>query len=170
MEATIIEMLPIAEMLHNGADGIDWTQKLDAGKEEKPCLFFQPDATVLTDGYCRVYSLRPLVCRLFGFASFRNKNGTPKTVVCRRMRQLMTDDRERLDLMIDTAPAFVDYSIRVSTLHPELGSRLYPINYAAYAAFEKYALWARLNAASTSMLPKNPETPKPARRRWRLAA
>lgn len=170
VEATILEMLPLAETLHNGAGGIDWMEKLDACKAEKPCLFFQPDPIVSTDGHCRVYALRPLVCRLFGYAAFRDKNGTRKTTGCRRMRHPMTDDPERDSRWGDTAPAFVDYSIRISTLYPELGSRLFPINFAAYAAFEKYALWARLNAASASALPEKPEAPEPSPRRWKRAA
>ena len=50
--------------------------------EAPPCPFHEPERP---GGHCGVYPGRPLVCRLFGFAAVRDREGRPSYSLCRLM-------------------------------------------------------------------------------------
>jgi Fe-S-cluster containining protein len=47
-----------------------------------PCPFHESGRS---GGHCGVYHARPLICRLFGFASVRDREGRPSYALCRLM-------------------------------------------------------------------------------------
>ncbi len=96
---------------------------------DKPCVFYDP----ALERPCSIYPLRPLICRLFGFAGRRDKYGMIQYLPCSRMLH-------KPRLRDATPPVFSDYSIRLANLYPPLGTDRRQLN----AAFFKAAQWLLL--------------------------
>jgi Fe-S-cluster containining protein len=103
-----------------------------AAEEETahPCVFYEE----ILPEHCTIYSLRPLVCRLFGFAGRRDKHGRAQFSPCRRMTPPAVP--------VDPAavPVFSDFAARLEGLYPPLGSERRGLN----AAFHRAAQWLLL--------------------------
>lgn len=95
-----------------------------------PCLFYDE----ALEGHCTIYRLRPLVCRLFGFAGWRDKHGLARFRPCRRMGSAGAP--------VDAAlvPVFGDFAARLEGIYPLLGYERCAIN----AAFHRAAQWLLL--------------------------
>lgn len=91
-----------------------------------PCVFYNPAA----DRHCDVYGLRPLVCRLFGFAGTRDKHGKVRYGPCRRMVPAPARGGA-------CPPVFGDWAARLEGLEPSLGWVRLPLG----AAFLHAARW-----------------------------
>jgi len=70
----IRERPDLAERAHSWAEG--------GAPREPPCPFHE---SAREGGHCGVYPARPLICRLFGFASVRDREGRPSYALCRLM-------------------------------------------------------------------------------------
>jgi Fe-S-cluster containining protein len=62
------------------ARAIDWSDAVIG--MAPPCPFYE---AARPDGHCVVYPARPLICRLFGFAALRDREGIESYSLCRRM-------------------------------------------------------------------------------------
>ena len=81
-----------------------WT----TGELEGACPFYR----VQGDPYhCRIYPVRPLICRLFGFAGSRNKQGE---AVFRRCRHMSGTTPPDLEITLLMGP----YGLRLEALSP----------------------------------------------------
>ncbi|MFH1469126.1 MAG: YkgJ family cysteine cluster protein [Pseudomonadota bacterium] len=126
-EDSVLAALPAARWaLERG-----WEEQLVIAAREAsdgPCVFYDGER----GGHCAVYPLRPLICRLFGYAAGRDKHGQIAYRPCRRM--------------VGTAhagplpPVYVDLAQRLEQRHPPLGNRHLPLN----QAFLEAAAWLSL--------------------------
>jgi Fe-S-cluster containining protein len=129
-EDSVLSALPAARW----AVESDFVEALEAAaleRPEGPCVFFDADA----DKHCMIYPLRPLVCRLFGFAGRRDKHGLVQYRPCRRMKDPDGPGPA-------TVPVFSDFSARIDGLYPPLGRERLPLN----LAFFKAAQWLLLRS------------------------
>jgi len=143
IEVSVAEMFPLAEELFRRDEAVVWLGRLSAAGDTDICLFYQPDPLIPGNGRCQFYSWRPSVCRLFGFASVKDKKGKPKLAACARQKISFPSIVESAGNSVQSgliALNFTDYSIQLSGVDPYLGSRLLPINRAARIALEKYGL------------------------------
>lgn len=85
-EVSMLEMMPLASVLLRRKRVDLWLKKLSSLPEEGRCIFYQGNPAVNTNGRCRIYPLRPLICRLFGFAARKKKNGA-QILICARMKE-----------------------------------------------------------------------------------
>ena len=76
VEITLLEALPLGIHLWQTGQAELWLEKLSRLEPEEPCLFFRREDSTSAWG-CSCYELRPLVCRLFGFAAVLDKKGQP---------------------------------------------------------------------------------------------
>ncbi len=97
-------------------------------RKEGPCVFFDLHGR----GHCAVYPLRPLICRLFGFAAVRDKHGQPSYRPCRRMMGCWAPGAP--------PPVYADLAQRLEQRYPPLGSQHLPLN----LAFLQAAQWLSL--------------------------
>jgi len=121
-----------------------------------PCVFYNAERAQ----HCTVYPLRPLLCRLFGFAGRRDKQGAAQYRPCRRMNA-------GAGAVSAAPPLFGEQASRLESIHPALGGRRLPMN----LAFAEAAAWLLLRSQYATDGPddRTPPAPKPTRPRPRAA-
>lgn len=140
VETTLIEMMPLAEDLWKKNEADIWLDRLNSAGDISSCVFFRKDEEVPDNGRCLVYELRPLICRLFGFFTIRDKNGKYDYGSCGVMKRKYPDNyRRALKMVTEGAhPSNVtDYSIQIISMGVGLDNKMLPINIAAKMAIEK---------------------------------
>ena len=143
--ASVLEMLPLALDIYRTGDEDRVMDALVAQGENLTCVMFQPGPIDPDTGRCLRYAVRPLVCRLFGFAARHNKHGHLEFAGCRVMKEY----NPQAYLQVETGlqerflfPVFQDFFMQVASQDPHLGYRMMPINQALREALE-YVYWKR---------------------------
>jgi Fe-S-cluster containining protein len=150
-EATVIELLPAAEELFSRREAQQWLERIASIRENERCVFYQPDPLIPGNGRCDLYILRPSVCRLFGFAVIKNKDGKPELLTCRRQKEqipvLVKKAQEAISRGM-AVPSFNYFFLQIVALEPSLGRHRLPINQALQFALERYGLTVQLMEAN----------------------
>ena len=97
------------------------------------------------NGRCGVYKLRPLICRLFGFFTVKDKHDNYVYGSCRIIKQTYPADYQKAKELIEKGfhPSnMTDFMIRVVAMGSDLGRKMLPINVAARVAIEKVGLYS----------------------------
>jgi uncharacterized protein len=142
IHASIAEMMPVAEaVLEAGQAEALWERA--AAAEGEPCILLERHGPGL--GGCSVYALRPIVCRLFGYAAVRGRGGLPELSVCAihaaEQPEIATRARNLVTAGLE-APLFMEMQERSGELDPDAAT-LHPINRALRLAIERVALRTR---------------------------
>ena len=154
VEATVLECIPLAFELFRTGQAEFILKRLEENSGERQCVLYRPDFTAAGLWGCSQYGHRPVVCRLFGFAGYRGRDGLPRLAMCRVMKDRSGEigapclTAEDLSAM----PLFSDAGLAVTALHPSLGTVRLPINKALYEALQKVGMFLDLAV---------PETPAP---------
>jgi Fe-S-cluster containining protein len=147
VEATVLEMLPLALRLQRERRLEQTLAGLGPGEPPRPCVFYSPAPLGSFGGHCSVYPLRPLVCRLFGFAAMTDPEGRPQLVLCRRLREADPAGARKAAAGAASGrlpvPVMSEWSLAMYRLDPGLGTRALPINEALGQALERVALERR---------------------------
>jgi Fe-S-cluster containining protein len=140
VETTVVEMMPLALLLWDKGEAENWLERIEAARDNPACVFFKAEPGSATRGRCTVYAMRPLICRLFGFFTVRNKYGKYVYGSCRVIKQRYPEIYEnavrRLD-EIQHPSACTDYGIRIIGMDSGYGAGMVPINHAASIALKK---------------------------------
>ena len=140
VEATVPEMLPLAVEIFRDGQAEYWLERLKDPERSFRCALFSENRVGNGDGYCRYYAQRPVLCRLFGFSSVRNRNGKKILALCRQMKQFSPEIVGQALEISDQAPCFSEIYTWVYDLDPAQGARPLPINMALAAAIERVGL------------------------------
>lgn len=146
VEASVVELLPMARALvEDGQADVVYERAISG--QSASCVLYQPQAQDPSLGRCSRYQHRPSVCRLFGFAAIRRKDGGKELVSCDWHKKLQPEAVSLAQKAIDNGglvPMFPDIGMRLSALTalPTLTSKL-PINQALALAIEKISLAQR---------------------------
>jgi len=141
VEATVLEVLPLAEQILMMQE----EEMILAAIEEKEnqvdhsCILYRPHGPDSEKGKCTYYAYRPLLCRLFGFASRRNKFGDLEFSTCKILREKNPGTVRRAEIALFEGldiPVYQDSFYRIGSIHPDKGFRRLPINLALKAALE----------------------------------
>jgi Fe-S-cluster containining protein len=150
VEATVLEMLPLVLDLRRRGLLDSTLGRLGPAEPPRPCLFYSPAPLGVFGGHCSVYPWRPLLCRLFGFASVADPGGRPELAVCGRMRAAIPDRTRAAAAAVLAgrlrAPLMRDWSLVAYRLDPALGANPLPINSALKQALERVGLEQGLRA------------------------
>ena len=139
VEASIFEMLPLGLLLWEEGRAEEVLQKLEGIHPEDPCISLNLHPTGEGPGGCIHYSLRPLICRLFGFSATVDKKGNPVVVLCKPLKEKHSGIDHRINDQIREnlpVPLMPDFSRRIAFIDPRLGQEKYPINIALWEALE----------------------------------
>lgn len=150
IEATPIEMLPIALELFDKKQSQKWIEKAEAENWEGGCIFYQRDEFIAGNGRCSIYAFRPSVCRLFGFATVKNKQGTDEFAACRYHKEMMPEVVQKVKESIAGGmpmASFPESAIQLSNIEPQLGNQRMPINQALKIAIHRVGLMAQWEKA-----------------------
>ena len=135
INASPAEFLPFA--WHAWRLGLleQWFDELEK-HEGKICIFAR-----LSEGAwgCRIYPVRGLICRLFGFSATSDKNGRPLFAACRVLRQARPEMMQQVGQYLERGgkmPVIASCYRRLSAIDPVLGQELMPINSAIKKALE----------------------------------
>ncbi|MEC7755209.1 MULTISPECIES: YkgJ family cysteine cluster protein [Roseivirga] len=137
IEATPLEFLPLAFDLF-------LTRRIDEAyaqlaNAQSYCLLFAPKPLSLDKGSCSQYVHRGLICRLFGYSAMKGKNGEPKYVTCKIIKESQPEKvahAQALSIQGNEVPMMSDYYFRIRSIDPDLGTHRYPINEAIRKAIE----------------------------------
>lgn len=146
IETSPLEMLPLALELFRQGKAQECLDKLDKCNELDLCIFYESDSLIPGNGRCGVYAWRPAVCRLFGFATVKNKQGKPEFAACRHHKQTVPAVVEIAKQAVTAgvpAPNFSQYGIEIANLDPDLGYRQMPLNQALKIAIQRVGLIAQ---------------------------
>lgn len=157
VEATPLEMLPLAVELFRRGEGELWLERLEtaAGPGAGPCQFFAPDPLDPASGRgrCTVYPWRPALCRLFGFATVMSKYGEPTLAVCARHREQVPDGVASAIAALaenpSCLPSFGAIAEQIIALDPSWGRDRLSINEAARVALGRVGFWVQLTGQTT---------------------
>ena len=141
VETTVLEMLPLAQDLSRRGEAEAWWQETENRDFPGQCVFYIPDEGDRDQGRCGVYSLRPLICRMFGYTGNKDKYGRLRLVACNVMKrlfpQVLEEALERVDSGKDKPPVMADFIMRVAMIDPELTKESIAINDAFKKAVER---------------------------------
>jgi Fe-S-cluster containining protein len=92
------------------------------------CPFWNPEKP---GENCMIYSVRPLICRLFGFCSVMDKSGEPEFALCRQMSPIAGSEKRHFvgtaimgTLFGAIPPQMGDFSREIVSLDPgDAGTR-----------------------------------------------
>jgi uncharacterized protein len=166
VEATVLECLPLAFLLFASAQADAVLQQLDDAGDTLRCILYRPDLTRAGHWGCSQYETRTVVCRLFGFAGNRDRDGVPRLAMCRVIAELSSSSAqtklmplrymkdslgaENPLILIDDPqaplPLFGEAGLRITALHPGLGTVRMPINAALRQAIMKVGMVLDLEA------------------------
>ncbi|CAD5258400.1 Fe-S-cluster oxidoreductase [Imperialibacter sp. EC-SDR9] len=140
LSATILEFLPLAYHLYKTDKAEEMLAKMDEESESTICHLFNPLVVGAGSGFCGNYKYRGLICRLFGYAASRDKNGQKTLVTC----QLIKADQPvqyqttvgAISAGTMAVPMMSDYQSQLMGIDWELGSKFYPVNTAIRKAVE----------------------------------
>ena len=140
VETAVLELLPLATDLWRRGLAEIYLQKLEPLKLFQPCVFYQAEIPAGAAGHCGCYDLRPTICRLFGFATRLDKDGTREVVTCAQMKTAVPAAYERVCQRLAAglkAPELAPFSRRVMAVDFALSQERIPINHALRAAIER---------------------------------
>lgn len=140
IEASVLEMLPLALHLYDtglAESTLDALQQHD--QDQAGCFFYQASSEDRKSGHCGVYPYRPAVCRMFGAAGYRGREGEVLLSVCKVIR---ADAPEAViateqSLSSETPPMMRNHKAQIAQLDYELSKENMPIKRATAAALEK---------------------------------
>lgn len=139
VEASPFEMLPLSIYLWKKGKAESLLEQLTKTDREGPCILLNRNPSLFSEGGCRYYSLRPLICRLFGFSAISDKYGNPKIALCKPLKELNAEIEDRINERIQgglKVPLIPHLSQQVAFIHPNLGKDLYSINDSLRQALE----------------------------------
>lgn len=147
VETTILEVMPLAREIYlRWEDDTVMSAIFEKDQEQDSSCVLLNDASTGSDTVaCGYYEFRPLICRLFGFASRRNKSGQIELMACRIVGESTPAEVRRAEIALSQGlplPVYQDAFMRISYIKPNIGSRRLPINKALKEAIETI-FWSR---------------------------
>lgn len=143
LETSVLELLPLAYVLWNRPKRDLWLRKLKKLPSEGRCVFYEKSAAGPGQGRCRIYHLRPLMCRLFGFAAKTNKFGGKQWVLCNPLKGNLGAEYVRLSGEINkklAIPSVLEYRMEAQHRATETEARLHAFPDALYEAMSVVSL------------------------------
>jgi uncharacterized protein len=138
IETTALEMMPMASHLWATGEA-DQALLSIAEVKDNSCILYQKEPKNNQKGCCKVYELRPLICRLFGFFTVKNKYGKYVYGSCKVIKEAYPQAYLKALKIIEEGhhPSHMtDFAIRVLAQGSSLGRNMLPINMALKTAIE----------------------------------
>lgn len=137
VEASIFEMLPMAQKILEEGKLDEWVQKLETAEQDF-CLIYDQQS-----GKCTRYEERPSLCRMFGVAGYKNKRNEVTLSICKFIKESYGVSEVQITPN-EPVPMLKDWSFKLGSVDHRLIQDKMPINQALYQALMKVALYAQL--------------------------
>ncbi len=140
VHTTPLEMMPLAHAILSRGEGQIWLDRIQAKKEDHICVLYAPGPlSDASTGHCSHYALRPAICRLFGFAAVRRRDGSLELAACKLLKQTQPKDVLRAKAHQNQAPCFTHFGTLLKTLDLS-ATNLMPINIALHQVILRLGL------------------------------
>jgi len=133
ISASPLEFLPMAYYLYKEGKADEIYDKIDALPDNDLCVFFS--ALGNTGGGCSEYLYRGLICRLFGFATNRDKQGTNRLITCKPIKEQPVYTAITAK-QLTKAPVMTEYYMQLAAIDFSLANEQLQINQAVKRALE----------------------------------
>ncbi|MBN1553030.1 YkgJ family cysteine cluster protein [bacterium] len=140
VEATVAEVIPLCHYFFRTGYVPRIYEILEIYKANAnlTCILYLPDPDNTQHGRCQFYNFRPLICRMFGFGSRKNRLGQMDVMTCRMLKQ-QEDAYQRYAAFIKQhveLPVVSNYFYKIAMMVPEYGLKLMPVNDAIQDCIE----------------------------------
>jgi Fe-S-cluster containining protein len=146
VEASLVEALPLAEEILRGGEEAQVLEAIEKKSERGSSLcLFHKEYSQDAKGFCQHYAVRPLLCRMFGYAGRIGKSGSPEFSPCGTIKTVFKDNAAKASEDVSrglSVPCYNDFFMRIALLSPALGFKMLPINTAFKEAIE-YLAWRK---------------------------
>ena len=142
IEASVLEFIPLAFELFLQRKSREFKEQL-LSSHSPTCTLFQLNVLQVmghyTAGQCTAYKHRGLICRLFGYASVRDKQGAKRLSTCKLLKTAYAETIDQLHHSgnINAIPNFTNYYQKLVQIDFRLGQEFHPINKALVRAIEE---------------------------------
>lgn len=144
IRASVLEMIPLAWFLHLSNLQDEVFEKLD--QSHAVCVSLRVLDTGEGAGGCLYYEQRPLICRLFGNAGIRIRDGQTAIYTCNIMKTtdpvLFQQVMKRLQHGF-RIPMAEDFQTRLYVIDFAMASEIHPVNLSLRIAMEKISFYFR---------------------------
>jgi Fe-S-cluster containining protein len=143
IEASVLEFLPFAFQLYLEKKTDSFKNQLVQVNTSSICALFKFSSSALLHNYisgqCTQYQHRGLICRLFGFASVKDKYGQKRLSTCKLIKATFPDEINRVSTTdeIEKMPNFSEYYTQLIQIDFKLAKEFHPINKAILRAIEE---------------------------------
>ena len=154
--SSALEFLPLACELWKRGKSEEWIGRISADTTPLKCVFYEKFTGGEGKGHCRIYAWRPLVCRVFGFSSVRDKMGKHIYAACSVLKKGYSEKVEKaMNMTIGRSapPVITKFSGALSGIDPYLSMDQISIGEAAVVALEKVVLLCHIAAKIKRPLP-----------------
>jgi Fe-S-cluster containining protein len=157
VEASILEVLPLALEIYSRRQEEEVLTSIQEKEEHQDsrCAVLLSEPPQEGKGPCGYYEFRPLLCRLFGFASRKNKFNKPEFSPCRIIKNIDPDRVKRAEISVSEGmkvPVYQEAFMRIASINPSMGFRILPINQALKGALE-HLYWMNPDKSFLPALP-----------------
>ena len=161
VEATVLECIPLAFELFRTLQAELILKRLEKNGDEMRCVLYRSDYTAAGLWGCTQYRHRAVVCRLFGFAGNPDRHGIAQLAMCRVMKEQTSEGGAAIVVEDPHSPMplFVDAGLRITTLHPHLGTVRLAINVALREALLKVGILLAFSAPEKFCTSSDHENP-----------
>ncbi|RKD91491.1 YkgJ family cysteine cluster protein [Mangrovibacterium diazotrophicum] len=133
ISASPLEFLPLAYFLYKEGRADEVYDRLEQLPENDLCILFSALGTAA--GGCSEYTYRGLICRLFGYASNRDKMGQNRLVTCKPIKE-STPYAQLTSKQLVKAPVMSEYYMQLAAIDFGLANEQLQINQAIKRALE----------------------------------
>lgn len=143
IEASVLEFLPLAFQLFLEKKTENFKSELLKTEQSSICALFKINTLALNHnyimGHCSSYQHRGLICRLFGFASVKDKHEKKRLSTCKLIKSKFSEEIQLASTIhaIENMPNFSDYYSRLMQIDFKLAKEFHPINKAILRAIEE---------------------------------
>lgn len=147
VHTSVVELEPLAvELVARGQAEAEAVLARAAAAGPGQCVFY--DSHGPGQGRCMVYPLRPAICRLFGFAAVRDKQGRPELAGCKVHKAQQPEVMAHARALVAggaPVPMMVAWQQEALDLGSSATGALVPINVAIEQALERALFLAALS-------------------------
>lgn len=139
VHASVLEFLPLAFDLYEKGKAEKALELLEEVGEEAFCIIYKSFSQDAKSGFCSDYANRGMICRLFGSAARRNKEGKKELITCKIIKEQKADLYQRTVQVIKegaVVPSSGDAYSQLYNIDFQLTKEQFPINVAIKKALE----------------------------------
>ncbi|WP_370087257.1 YkgJ family cysteine cluster protein [Ekhidna sp.] len=138
ISATILEFMPLAYYLYKQDQAHQWLNQIQ-NSGSSICMNLNALTISDSEGFCKNYKYRGMICRLFGFSAMLGKNKTPQLVTCKTIKSQSPENVASANNHLQSGrpvPIISRYYDQLRGIDPDLGRNLIPINKAIEEAIK----------------------------------